>query len=376
MKRKEIYAYYFPNWHVDPLNEKWHGKNWTEWEVVKCARSRFPGHEQPRAPLWGYEDEADPEVMAKKIDVAKQYGIDGFIFDTYYYAESPYRMRCLDEGFLKAKNCKNIKFSLMWCNHDPIYAHPSPRNIISPSLMSSAVTEEEFIKITDLFIEKYFSQPNYIRVNGKIQFIIYNVGKLVKEFGSVSETRRIFDDLRERVRNAGLGELQLGCVPDIIEDLLDNPVELNKLLRDLGIDEGIRYWWPVKYKDNRLSIDYKDFADIGIKTFESDREFYDIPISAHCMTGLDQSPRTIQSETYENLNIYPWYAVVINNTVEDYERVLREAKAFTEREDYKGGYVTVIWNEWTEGNYLEPDEKFGYGYLEAIKRVFGERQDD
>ena len=153
MKRKEIYAYYFPNWHVDPLNEKWHGKNWTEWEVVKCARSRFPGHEQPRAPLWGYEDEADPEVMAKKIDVAKQYGIDGFIFDTYCFSDADYRLRCLNEGFLGAKNNEEIEFCVMWCNHDSIYAHPSPRNIFSPTLKSGAVSEEDFVRITDSFIK-------------------------------------------------------------------------------------------------------------------------------------------------------------------------------------------------------------------------------
>ncbi|MBE7086916.1 MAG: hypothetical protein E7369_01275, partial [Clostridiales bacterium] len=90
-KGKKLYAYYFPNWHVDKLNEEWHGKGWTEWECVKCARPRFPNHEQPLVPLWGYEDEADPKVMAKKIATAKEYGIDGFIFDTYYFADGPYR---------------------------------------------------------------------------------------------------------------------------------------------------------------------------------------------------------------------------------------------------------------------------------------------
>ena len=70
MKRKNIFAYYFPNWHVDALNEKWHGRGWTEWEVVKCARARFEGHAQPKVPLWGYEDEADPRIMEKKIRTA------------------------------------------------------------------------------------------------------------------------------------------------------------------------------------------------------------------------------------------------------------------------------------------------------------------
>ena len=374
MKRKPLYAYYFPNWHVDALNEKWHGKGWTEWEVLKCARARFEGHEQPKVPLWGYEDEADPRVMQKKIATAKAYGIDGFIFDTYCYAQAEYRMRCLDEGFLASGT--DFPFAVMWCNHDAIYAHPSPRNIISPVLMSGAVTEADFVRITDNFIHRYFTRPNYIRVDGRLLFIIYNVGKLVREFGSVEETARIFKEFRERVRRAGLGEVHLACVPDIIEDLLDKPRELNALLRTLGIDEGVRYWWPVKYQDDRLSVEYADFVDAGIATFEHDAAFYEIPMTVHLMTGLDQSPRTIQSETYENLNTYPWYAVVVHSNPEQYERALRAALEYSRRKEYRGSFVTAIWNEWTEGNYLEPDEQFGYGYLEAIKKVFGVREDD
>ena len=68
MKRNfQTAAYYFPNYHIDPRNEKIHGTGWTEWELMKCARPRFPGHAQPKVPLWGYQDEADPAVMAQKI---------------------------------------------------------------------------------------------------------------------------------------------------------------------------------------------------------------------------------------------------------------------------------------------------------------------
>ena len=62
-----MYAWYFPNWHPDARNDKWHGKGWTEWEGVKHAAQRFDGHTIYH-PLWGYEDESDPKVMEKKID--------------------------------------------------------------------------------------------------------------------------------------------------------------------------------------------------------------------------------------------------------------------------------------------------------------------
>ena len=73
--------------------------------MVKYATPRFEGHLQPKIPLWGYEDEADPAVFAKKIREAKSHGIDGFIFDFYWFSElGPYRRECLDDGFLGAEN--------------------------------------------------------------------------------------------------------------------------------------------------------------------------------------------------------------------------------------------------------------------------------
>ena len=257
----------------------------------------------------------------------------------------------------------------MWCNHDAIYAHPSPRLIVSPTLKSAVVDEEAFVRITDDFIKKYFCKKNYMRVDGKIFFIIYNVGKLVKELGGEQEAARVFAEFRQRVRDAGLGEMHLGCVPDIIEDLLDNPPELNRILKVLGVDEGVRYWWPVKYKDTRLTVEYKDFVDVGIQTFDRDLEFYDIPVAPVVMSGLDQSPRTIQSEIYENINLYPWYAIVDHCNIADYERVLRETLKFVRSDRFKGHFAGLIWNEWTEGNFLEPSVQHGYEYLETVKRV-------
>jgi hypothetical protein len=79
-----VAAYYFPNYHSgDPRNDLNMEKNWSEWELVKAAQPRFPNHQQPKVPEWGYLDEKDPKVMAKKIEAAVSHGIDCFIFDCY-----------------------------------------------------------------------------------------------------------------------------------------------------------------------------------------------------------------------------------------------------------------------------------------------------
>ena len=91
MKEKPlICSYYFPNWHVDPRNETIHGKGWTEWRVTHYATPRFEGHKQPKQPLRGYEDEADPAVMERKIADAVSHGIDAFIFDWYYFEDGSF----------------------------------------------------------------------------------------------------------------------------------------------------------------------------------------------------------------------------------------------------------------------------------------------
>ncbi|HZI31316.1 MAG TPA: glycoside hydrolase family 99-like domain-containing protein, partial [Candidatus Binatia bacterium] len=114
-----VVSYYFGNYHPgDPRNVKTKGPDWSEWELVKNARPRFPGHYQPHVPLWGYQDESDPTVMANKINAAADHGISAFIFDWYYYNDGPFLNATVDDGFLKATNNNRIKFAFMWANHD------------------------------------------------------------------------------------------------------------------------------------------------------------------------------------------------------------------------------------------------------------------
>jgi len=98
----EVAVCYFPNYHVDPRNEAAHGPGRTEWELVQRAEPEFRRHRQPRVPLWGYEDEADPAAMARKIGTAADHGIAAFLFDWYYYDDGPFLQRALEEGFLRA----------------------------------------------------------------------------------------------------------------------------------------------------------------------------------------------------------------------------------------------------------------------------------
>ena len=136
----DVGAIYFGDWHVDPYSEKQHGPGWTEWGLVLNAQPRYPGHLQPNipfsAPGWGVNSsEADPANMQVKIDAAVANGIDFFLFDWYWYAETmagkPFLAGALEDGFLMAPNKSKIKFALMWANQDWVDIHPAKQSYSS-----------------------------------------------------------------------------------------------------------------------------------------------------------------------------------------------------------------------------------------------------
>ncbi|MBE6789078.1 MAG: hypothetical protein E7539_05360 [Ruminococcaceae bacterium] len=368
------YAWYFPNWHVTELNEKWHGKGWTEWECVKYATPRFEGHVQPKVPLWGYEDESDPVVFEKKIKTALDYGIDGFIFDFYWFSCGPYRRDCLDKGFLGAPNNEDCEFSIMWANHDPVYVHPAPYMHTAPELLSGIVDKELFKEVTQFCIDNYFWRKNYQRVDGKIFYGVWDVIRMVKEFGSLEECAKVFEDFRERARKAGHELFLAAANKNLFPGFKEKDKELfEKTVDALGIEMVMTYSWPNIYpKDGWPAIEYAEAREEYFKTVPEDVEFSKVPFCIAASTGWDSSPRTVQSDKYEDSG-YPYLPIQVNNTPEEVEKTFRMCKEWIESGKVTGNILTIsTWNEWTEGNYMEPDEQYGYGFLEAFKRVFSE----
>ena len=162
----DVAAYYFPNYHPDARNDKWHGKGWTEWELVKAAKPRYPGHRQPIVPKWGYFDESDPAWASKEIDLAADHGLTTFLYDWYWYEDGPYLQDGLEKGFLKAPNNPRMKFALMWANHDWTNIHPATFVNRPETLAKGRVTRAGWDRLTDHVLQTYFSRPNYLRLGG------------------------------------------------------------------------------------------------------------------------------------------------------------------------------------------------------------------
>lgn len=362
-------AYYFPNYHRDRRNSCFHGEGWDEWKLVREAKPRFPRHQQPKIPLWGYEDEADPKVMRKKIAAAADHGIDAFIFDWYYYDDGPFLERCLDEGFLNADNNERIKFALMWANHDWLDIHPADGEAEPALLYPGKVRPETFEQICDLVIERYFRHPSYWKINGCPYFSIYELFRFVEGFGGdLRETAEAVGRFRSKVRDAGFPDLHLNAVIWGVQLLpgeksVKRPEELIPML---GFDSVTSYVWVhhARLPDFPVSSYSKAMLD-NVALWSDAEQRFPVPYYPNVSMGWDASPRTRQSAAHVNSG-YP-FMPMLDSTPELFGEALEHAREFVSKRPDRDRIITInAWNEWTEGSYLEPDRVNGFAYLEAV----------
>lgn len=387
-KEYTVACYYFPNYHVDKRNEREHGKGWTEWELMKNVRPMFKGHYQPRVPLWGYEDESDPAVMAKKIDAAASHGIDAFIFDWYWYDDRPFIERCLEEGFLKANNYNKMKFGIMWANHDWSNVHPAKRRDPKITLYKGAVTRKTFDTIVEYVIEKYFKHPSYWCVEGKPFFSIYSLPDLIKGLGGIEQAKEALANFRAKTKAAGFSDLHLNAaLPRRVMLAGSNePVkDINKFFKEMGCASVNSYhWFVTEPMDKFPTVEYNFVRDRYIRYLKNiDKILPDVAYLPTAIMGWDSTPRCLQSDIFPQDNedfkdtgrskAFPWWPVVVNNTPEAFREAMEIIKNINDGRDVPKIFILECWNEWTEGSYLEPDKVYGMGYLEAVKKIFGDK---
>ncbi|HEX2950443.1 MAG TPA: glycoside hydrolase family 99-like domain-containing protein [Armatimonadota bacterium] len=369
----DIGVYYFPNFHVDPRNEAVHGPDWTEWELVKQALPRFSGHQQPKVPLWGYEDEADPAVFAKKIDAAADHGITHFLFDWYWYDGEPYRQRCLEEGFLGAPNKDRLQFAIMWANHDRFDLHPAKLHNEPKLWNRGAISKDGFDKMTDYIIEKYFSQPEHKKVDGCPLFCIYELQNFIDGIGGLEIARKALQRFDEKTRAAGFPGLHLNALLGGIQNIpADQAINRpDELLAYLNFQSATSYIWISHIPLSDFpTMPYSYFAKTATRQWEEFVSKFSLPYYPNVTMGWDASPRTCQTDRFVRWN-YPFTAVLLGNTTQAFKESLNQMKAFLDSHPSCNNTFTInAWNEWTEGSYLEPDTINGMGYLEAIRDVF------
>lgn len=367
MKHYDIAAYIWPAYTGDePRTKMFWPEGIGEWQSVKNSVSKYEGDTWPRKPLWGYVNEADPGVMEMQINEAADHGVNVFIYDWYWFDGRPFLEQCLNNGYLGAENNHRVKFYLMWANHDANHLwnkELSDTEVGNTVIWKGAVGEQVFDEICGRLIEKYFSHPNYYRIDGKPVFMIYDTENLIKGLGGVENTRRKLDGFRRKCENAGLGGLHLQFTQWGERMLNLSGVDGGRkpdtdVLASLGFDSLTNYQFVHFVNIDR---DYSEIIKDVEPCWEHWSKIYDIPYFPHVSVGWDNNPRFYGFRR----------GIVKNNTPAEFEKALRKAKSYVDSHDLPAPLITVnSWNEWTETSYLEPDDLNGYGYLEAIKRVF------
>ena len=363
----DVAAYLYPAYASgDPRLRPFWPMGMGEWETVMNMQQRNPGHYWDRHPLWGYVNEADPAVMEMEIDQATRHGVNVFIFDWYWFDGRPFMETTLTDGFLKAPNKDKMKFYLMWANHnvenywDTRISKYGGENII----WRGGVDREEFEKICKRNIEMFFKQPNYYKIDGKPVFMIYEVTTFIEGIGGVDAAIDALKWFRQEVKKAGFPDLELQFTMwnsqfnysgvDAAKAGTASPRD--SFIRRLGFNSMSHYQFC---HFANVDQDYNKVLEEVYPEWERLEKEFTIPYYPHISIGWDNSPRTGES------------AVITENTPERFEQALRKAKAWVDARPKLHPLITInSWNEWTETSYLEPDDVYGYGYLEAVKRVF------
>lgn len=374
MSKYDIAAIIWPSYTGDePRTRIFWPEGYGEWQTVKAMTDKgYEGCRWPRKPLWGYVNEADSRVMEMQIECAKDYGINTFIYDWYWYDNRPFLENCLNDGFLKARNNESMKFYLMWANHNATHLWDKRNSDeVGETIWSGVVTPQIFSEICDRTIEKYFSRPNYYMIDGCPVYMIFDIDNFIRNFGTSTATRKAIDEFREKTVKAGFKGLHFQVVhwgrrgfhwlPDEDEN---KGVSMAEMYKILGVDSLTSYNWGASI---RFDGEYDDCTERYMAAIEEAYNEIDIPFYPNLSLGWDNNVRFKK--------FIP--GVVKNNTPEKVGEACVRIKGYADKSlesgKMKAPLITVnSWNEWTETSYLEPDDLYGYGYLEEIKKCFGE----
>ncbi|MBV9655644.1 MAG: glycoside hydrolase family 99-like domain-containing protein [Acetobacteraceae bacterium] len=364
-----LFAFYLPQFHPIPENDRWWGPGFTEWTNVAKARPLFPGHVQPRLPRdLGFYDLRVHEVREAQADLARECGIEGFCYWHYWFGNG---RRLLERPFNEVLESgkPDYPFSLAWANQSwtGIW-HGSPNRVLVKQTYPGRADEIAHFN----FARRAFEDHRYQRVDGKPVFVVFAPQDL-------PNTADFIDHWRELAHKSGLPGLYFVALSDRYDgtDRYNNPILApfdaiaphppHDFLQDLPQHRAARWRRRFRERDfQRLGVQLPahmrrparyDFAKVVARAFH---DLPDDPRFLPCvLPGWDNTPRSgTRGVVFEGV------------TPELVAAYLQKAVARVRNRPPEQRIVFLkAWNEWAEGNYLEPDHLHGIAYLEAVRRV-------
>lgn len=355
----KVIAYYLPQYHPIPENDEWWGKGFTEWTNVGKAKPLFPGHYQPKVPAdLGYYDLRVEQTRLQQAELAREYGIDGFCYYHYWFGKGRRLLETPFNEVLKSKN-PDFPFMLCWANDDWKSKMWSTEGVSTKKVLMENIygDEEEYTEHFFALLEA-FKDTRYITIQGMPAFGIYDPLK----FEKVSNFIKVWQKLAKE--NGLKGIYFIGQTGFPLKDT-DNFLSLGfNAVNSLHI-------WDIRYRRNSLAK--RAF-------YKAKSKFLSLPI----IFDYEKAMKLFSPASDEKENVYPtilpnWDhtprsgtggTVFINSSPKNFEKHLTDV-LLKVRSKSPENQVCFLksWNEWGEGNYVEPDLKYGKQYLEVIKKV-------
>ncbi|WP_095172696.1 MULTISPECIES: glycosyltransferase WbsX family protein [Blautia] len=367
----KVIALYLPQFHPIPENDEWYGKGFTEWTNVANAKPLFRGHKQPRVPAdLGFYDLRVPETRYQQAEMARQYGLDGFAFYHYWFGNGK---QLLEKPFQTILEDKKYRFPFMlhWANGSWSKKMWNPNGEGDKLLIEQTYPGEEDAILHFYALLPAFRDERYMRMNDRIMFTVDQPMKS-------PEILYMFDIWRDLARKEGIGDFffiahsahneEVTKLKEGGVDALMSKDGLYKGAYDAMIDSQYR---KIMYNDltakakfimrKKLGLpnvyEYKDAIKCAFGEYDKD-----VRVFPEVFPRFDHSPRSNGKEL-----------IYINDTPELFGEYMSKALDIIKDKPEERQLVYIrAWNEWGEGNYLEPDLDSGLGYLEAIRKAVNE----
>ncbi|NOD34443.1 MULTISPECIES: glycoside hydrolase family 99-like domain-containing protein [unclassified Ruegeria] len=337
-------AHYLPQFHPFKENDDWWGKGFTEWTNVGKAIPNFPGHYQPHCPIHlGYYDLRLPEVMVEQTRIAKAYGIGGFSYYYYWFGG-----KTLMEGPLEqmlGNPDADMPFCLNWANENWTRRWDGREHDV---LIAQNHSIEDSVSLLR-HIRKYIEDPRYIRINGRPVFIVYRANIIP----DIQETTKVWRQEAQR-----WGEPDLYLIAAQTFDI-GNPEQL-------GFDAALEFP-PQQVKRTDITgemevynpeftgaiLDYEAVVDAELDKSEPGYKLFRSSTLSWDNTARNQDASRIMGRF--SIEAYKRWTAHLGNQVLSQDKYNADEKII---------FINA-WNEWAEGTHLEPDQRYGFAYLQA-----------
>ena len=377
-KYVKLIAMYFPQFHAIPENDAWWGKGFTDWDNVKSAIPQYDEHYQPRIPMRNnYYDQSTIETLRWQIALAQQYGIYGFCHYHYWFdgkqlLETPTNliMENRDIDFPYCLSWANETWSRRWDGRD------------SHTLIQQThpATKESWRRHYDYLI-KAWTDPRAIKVDSKPVFVIYRPQHIDK----IDDMLAYWRELAHRDGLPGLyfifqkqyelpSKNCLNSFDALFQfqpfEAINTPTYDRDSIRHSLLFKLVRSL-PERYQDMLRGLRAKFIKEL---TFHDYDATWQKIIELHPDNKLTTFPGAFAD--WDNAARYKSRATIFRGaSPEGFGKWLAKLVDGMPQRNLPENYIFLnAWNEWSEGAYLEPDEKFGFQYLEAIKRSISKRQ--